>query len=140
MAQRRQERERIAGVVARSGGRLVDNGNGTLTDRQTGRTWTLFDALTERRQCLTHPQAVQYVNALTTGGHRDWRLPTAAELETLLEGPAAFPSPRSRWFWTSDVYWHGWNEMAQIFAAGGGGWKKDSAAVDQCGSALGVRP
>lgn len=139
-ARRRQERERIAGVVARSGGRLVDNGNGTLTDRQTGRTWTMFDALAERRQCLTHPQAVQYVDGLTAGGHRDWRLPTAAELETLLEGPAAFPSPQSRWFWTSDVYWHGWNEMAQILAAGGGGWKRDSAAVDQCGSALGVRP
>jgi hypothetical protein len=140
LAQRRQEQQRIAGVVARSGGRLVDNGNGTLTDRQTGRTWTMFDALTDRRQCLTHPQAVQYVNGLTTGGHRDWRLPTAAELETLLGGPAAFPSPQSRWFWTSDVYWHGWNEMAQILAAAGGGWKKDSAAVDQCGSALGVRP
>lgn len=140
LAQRREEQARIAGVVARSGGRLVDNGNGTLADRQTGLTWTMFDALTERRQCLDHPQAVQYVNTLTTGGHRDWRLPTLAELETLLGGPAAFPSPRSRWFWTSDVYWHGWNEMAQAMVARGGGWAKEAVAVDQCGSALAVRP
>ncbi len=140
LAQRQREQARIEGIVARSGGRLVNNGNGTLTDRQTGRTWTMFDAMTDRRKCLTHSQAVQHVNGLTTGGHRDWRLPTAEELETLLSGPAAFPSPQSRWFWTSDVYWHGWNEMAQILTAAGGGWRKDSAAVDQCGSALGVRP
>ena len=140
MAQRRREEARIAGVVARSGGRLIDNGNGTLTDRQTGLTWTMFDALAERRQCLNRPQAAQYVAQLATGGHRDWRLPSVAELEILLGGPAAFPSPASRWFWTADVYWHGWNEMAHILVARSDGWRKEAVAVDQCGSALAVRP
>jgi hypothetical protein len=139
MARRRQEEARIAGVVSRSGGRLVNNGDGTLTDRQTGLTWTMFDAATERRQCLSHPQAMEYARQLTTGGHRNWRLPTAAELETLLGGAAAFP-PASRWYWTADVYWHGWNEMAQILVNRNGQWRKDAAGVDQCGSALAVRP
>ena len=94
--------------------RFVDNGDGTVCDHQTGLMWEMKDAsdgaadLTNPRDMDNNyswsisgglPDGTAYTDFLarlngTTantgpseqlGGHRDWRLPTSAELQTILD-------------------------------------------------------
>jgi hypothetical protein len=59
---------------------FVDNGNGTVTDRTLNLMWQkiddgrMYEWELAKSKCAT----------LTLAGHKDWRLPTLAELETLL--------------------------------------------------------
>jgi hypothetical protein len=64
---------------------LVDNGNGTITDKVTGLMWQKGGSPSE----MKFDAAVKYVedlNSSRVGGHSDWRLPTMEELCSLLEG------------------------------------------------------
>lgn len=135
-----REKQRIIAAISRSG-RFSNNGNGTVTDRQTRLTWTMLDSLTETNQCLNFQSASDYANRLNTGGQGGWRLPTVKELAGILKTQPAFPaSPRSKWFWTSETYWHGWNKNIYILRTkGGGSWEKISVGVNQCGSVLAVK-
>ncbi len=75
-----------------------------VRDNQTGLMWGPTLAET-----LTHKKAQQAVAELSTGGFTDWRLPTRAELLTLVDDtqfkPAidteAFSDTKSDWYWTS---------------------------------------
>lgn len=139
--QKQQELSRIKTVIRNSGGRFTENGNGTVTDQKTRLTWCMFDSYLETNQCLNFQDAEKYVQNLATGGYRDWRLPKAAELDTLLSPSPAFPSTKANWLWTSDVFWHGWNKMTQVYAPGNGNsWRRQAIAVEECGAVLGVRP
>ena len=60
--------------------RFVDNGDGTITDNETGLMWQQDDESTER----SFHDALGYYLSLTLGGHSDWRLPSLEELESLL--------------------------------------------------------
>ncbi len=65
------------------GTRFIDNGDGTVTDRETDLIWQK-DQAPER---ITWPQAQRYIQQLNEenfAGHSDWRLPTHAELTTLI--------------------------------------------------------
>ncbi len=57
-----------------------DNGDGSVTDLNTGLTWT---------RALSSPaswsDATAAAASLRTGGHTDWRLPTIKELYTLMD-------------------------------------------------------
>ena len=59
--------------------RFVDNGNGTVTDTCTSRMW-------QKRAVFSsdYNTALAHVESLDLGGHSDWRLPTARELETVI--------------------------------------------------------
>ena len=63
-----------------SGGTVVDNGDGTITDPTTGLMWTKNANHGE----MTWSNAVVYCNNLVTNGYSDWRLPSVAHDE----GPA----------------------------------------------------
>ena len=86
---------------------LTDNGDGTITDTVTGLMWQKVDAGE-----LTWASAVANASAQTTGGYSDWRLPTPAELFSILNhnnNPALdqtkFPNSNSAdYWWTSDIY------------------------------------
>jgi arylsulfatase A-like enzyme len=86
---------------------LTDNGDGTITDNVTGLMWQKTDAGES-----TWATAVANVSAQTTGGYTDWRLPTPAELFSILNhnnNPALdqtkFPNTNSAdYWWTSDIY------------------------------------
>ena len=95
--------------------RFVDNGDGTVCDHQTGLMWEMKDAVSDNTVDLTNPRDVDnnytwsisggppdgtaYTDFLARlngdiasasasnqlGGHRDWRLPTIAELQTILD-------------------------------------------------------
>ncbi|NIR16418.1 MAG: DUF1566 domain-containing protein, partial [Desulfobacterales bacterium] len=63
--------------------RFIDNGDGTVTDRETNLIWQK-DTAPER---ITWPEAEQYIQQLNEdgfAGHNDWRLPSNEELSTLI--------------------------------------------------------
>jgi arylsulfatase A-like enzyme len=86
---------------------LTDNGNGTITDNVTGLMWQKTDAGE-----MTWANSVANASLQLTAGYTDWRLPTPAELFSILNhnnNPALdqtkFPNTNSAdYWWTSDIY------------------------------------
>ncbi len=74
--------------------RFVDNGDGTMVDRLTGLMWELkctergcsdrHDVFASKPWRSAVSEWVASLNEEAYAGHRDWRLPTAEELRTLL--------------------------------------------------------
>lgn len=84
---------------------LVDNADGTVTDKRTGLIWQQIG----REQPLSWDQAVGYCDRLELAGRDDWRLPNIKELRSLSDDrrsnpsldPAFFPSSTSDFYWSS---------------------------------------
>lgn len=80
----------------------------TVLATSTGLEWQAIPFA----ELMKHADAVQACAELRLGGHDDWRLPTRAELLTLVDDtrylPAintdAFPNTPNTWFWTSTAY------------------------------------
>jgi len=63
---------------------FADNGDGTITDRATGLTWSRADS--GRGMAWQDALAwAQQQNAATYLGHDDWRLPSVKELQSLVD-------------------------------------------------------
>ena len=58
-----------------------DNADGTITDRATGLTWQKADS----GKGMNWHDALAYAEGLTLGGHSDWRLPSAKELQSIVD-------------------------------------------------------
>lgn len=99
---------------ARAASQLVDNGDGTLTDRATGLQWMKDDA----GRTMDWETARAWAADLKHAGHDDWRVPDARELLSIVDytrapdaedpdrrGPALDPrfglSDPGAWCWTS---------------------------------------
>lgn len=68
--------------------RLVDNGDGTVTDPQTGLMWCKSDSYQLLKKWLNWTMAQEYLaemNQNQFAGHHDWRLPTREEIQTLYD-------------------------------------------------------
>lgn len=84
---------------------LINNGNGTITDSDTGLTWQQA----EIGATTDWTNALNYAEELTLGGFQDWRLPNIKELESLndetLVSPSIdtnyFPNAESARYWSS---------------------------------------
>lgn len=63
---------------------FIDNGDGTLTNKD-GLMWAQKDSYADLGECLNWRQSYAYVDALTTGGHTDWRMPTVKELYSIYD-------------------------------------------------------
>ncbi len=62
-------------------GGFVDNGDGTVTDPKTGLMWAAED---NGYGCdITWDDAKKYCESCSTGGYRDWRMPTLNELGSI---------------------------------------------------------
>ncbi len=104
-------------------GRYRDNGDGTVTDVQTGLQWMRLSlgqkwkggTCAGEAKSYTWQQALDAAAALNRrggyAGYRDWRVPTIDELKTLIEqsgSPAinqlAFPNKQPQWYWSSSTY------------------------------------
>lgn len=59
--------------------RLQSNGNGTITDTETGLMWQA-DPIS--KQCI-YQDATNYASSLSLSGYNNWRLPTVYELSDL---------------------------------------------------------
>ena len=100
--------------------RLKDNGDGTLTDLDSGLMWAQADSYADLGHCLSWRQSVEYVKNLRTGGHDDWDLPSLAELFLIYDDTKAnikawdkdpsnpmaldekFADGAAYWYWSSD--------------------------------------
>lgn len=60
---------------------FVDNNDGTITDTATGLMWQTADS----DKGMNWQDALTYSNNLTLGGHDDWRLPNAKELQSIVD-------------------------------------------------------
>jgi len=108
---------------------LVANGDGTVTDRATGLMWQQADS----GRGMDWAAALQYAETLTLAGHDDWRLPSAKELQSLVDysrppqtsdsaaidpvfeaTPIEGPEGRRQYpyFWTSTTHLDGRNPYA----------------------------
>ena len=100
----------------------TDNGNGTVTDNNTGLMWkkcsepdTGTGTCTGTHSTYTWENALSRCEGLSYGGHTDWRLPNAKELWSIafLEpgnapyiNQTAFPGTVSNYYWSSTTYPH----------------------------------
>ena len=91
----------ISGGVAGAG--LLDNGNGTVTDDETGMMWQMETP----PGTYTWQQALEYAEGLTLAGYTDWRLPDRNELQTLVDYSRYEPSvvPLLAAETVSSAYW-----------------------------------
>jgi hypothetical protein len=86
----------------------TDNGDGTITDSVTGLMWEKTGPTT----WMMYPAAVTYCGTMaTTGGHRDWRLPSTIELMSIVDYGRSDPSinpifigTTSTYYWSSTLY------------------------------------
>jgi hypothetical protein len=80
---------------------FTDNGDGTITDNNTGLQWQKTDGSE-----MTFESAVAYVKLLTLGGHSDWRLPKSHELFSINRYDRSNPAVDTVYFSkTAAEYW-----------------------------------
>ncbi|MDP0495767.1 MAG: DUF1566 domain-containing protein [Verrucomicrobiota bacterium JB024] len=60
---------------------FVDNGDGTVTDKATGLMWMQADS----GRGMNWQDALAYADKLELAGYDDWRLPTAKELQSIVD-------------------------------------------------------
>jgi hypothetical protein len=120
--------------------RFVDNGDGTVTDRVTGLTWCLLDSSMELENCISFKAAKAYVQRLNTGGHSDWRLPTASELAAIYKSKPFFPGTDAEWYWTSESFARGFHRVVDVVtSAPETVFKRTFKTEDSCGVVRAVR-
>lgn len=85
---------------------FADNGNGTVTDRATGLTWMQTDSgEAALRKYVSHArrkdgamdwaEALRFCASLEVAEQRDWRLPDAKELQSLVDYGRTPATPKS---------------------------------------------
>ena len=120
--------------------RFDDNGDGTVSDRMTGLTWCLLDSQTVLGQCIDHRSAMDYVKRLTTGGHTDWRLPTAGELATIYKNRPFFPGSGTEWYWTSEIFARGYHRVVDVVTSTPETvFQRSTKVENDCGAVRAVR-
>lgn len=80
---------------------LVANGDGTIMDRATGLVWMRDDSIALQAGPrgdgrLNWEEALAWAEGLSFAGHSDWRLPTAKELQSIVDytrAPAVAGTP-----------------------------------------------
>jgi hypothetical protein len=139
-ARLQKEKERIGSILSRSNGRFIVNMDGTVTDQHTGLMWYILDSHTELKECFDHDAAEEYVKNLEVGGYKDWRLPSANDLISVMNARNSFPGSGAGWYWTSELFWKGYYEFCYtVINRNGNSWVKDEAALTQCGAVRAVR-
>lgn len=91
---------------------FTDNGDGTITDNNTGLTWQK----SPENRGLSWDEAVAYCEDLTLAGSSDWRIPSSKELFSLSNFSSGWPYIDMEYFdlaegitkdeqyWSSDFY------------------------------------
>ena len=106
----------------------TNNANGTVTDEKTGLVWKMCSEGLSGNQCengtatlfnwKTAMDAVVTVNLSGFAGSNDWRLPSVAELRSLLEDACQTPSINSTFF-PNTVIGNYWSSSPYVYTPGG---------------------
>jgi len=93
----------VRGVQSGSLGNFIDNGDGTVTNTNTGLMWQQGTA----SGTYNWQQALSYCENLTLAEYDDWRLPNVNELQSLVDYERRYPSINTAFFpnTVSDDYW-----------------------------------
>lgn len=94
----------------------IDNGDGTVTDKNTGLIWQKDTADTNKDGSITsddYPtgdkmtwqETVDYCDGLVFGNRSDWRLPDVMELESLVDYSGAVTGVNAAFNCASGRYW-----------------------------------
>ena len=133
-------RDQVASQLRPLATRFVDNRDGTVTDTVTGLTWCLLDSHLDLETCIAYRRAKAYVQGLTTGGHADWRLPTAGELATLYKNSPFFPDSGAAWYWTSETFVRGYHRVVDVVTSQPETvFERTSKTEESCGAVRAVR-
>ncbi|MBF0099928.1 MAG: DUF1566 domain-containing protein, partial [Desulfobacterales bacterium] len=79
---------------------IVDNGDGTVTDKDTGLMWQKDDVVGK-----SWKDAMAYCENLTLAGYSDWRLPNLNELLSISDKSKGYPAMNSLFSCHSPYYW-----------------------------------
>lgn len=71
----------VRGNPAYGRNRFRDNGDGTVSDEATGLTWSKTDS----GKGMDWPSALEFAADFKLAGHDDWRLPSAKELQSIVD-------------------------------------------------------
>jgi hypothetical protein len=73
---------------------FTDNGDGTITDLDTGLIWQQAEVLSP----MSWDAALRYADTLALAGYSDWRLPNVKELQSLGDERLTLPSIDRKYF------------------------------------------
>ena len=136
----RQLENKVAAQLRPVASRFVARQNGTVVDQVTGLTWCLLDSQAVLGKCVTYQAARAYVQGLTSGGHSDWRLPTAGELATLYKNSPYFPATGAVWYWTSESFARGYHRVVDVVTSMPEAvFTRIQKTEDKCGAVRAVR-
>lgn len=93
----------------------TDNGDGTVTDNNTGLMWQQADDGILRNWY----DAVSYCSNLSLAGHTDWRLPEIQELTDIVNYGVGFPAIDTTFFpnTKNNFYWSSTTDVVSINSA-----------------------
>ena len=88
--------------VAVIAGDFTDNGDGTVTDGNTGLMWQQGEA-----GSMNWEDAIAYCESFSLAGYNDWRLPNIKELRSIIDDSLYDPAIDTNYFPDVDVpyYW-----------------------------------
>lgn len=91
--------------------RYTDNGDGTVTDNQTGLMWSKAETAAN----LTWEESFAVAGALTLAGYNDWRIPNIKELRSLHTDYAVRPSIDTKFFpnTAQAIFWSSTTQIGQ---------------------------
>ena len=92
--------------------RFIDNGDGTITDNETGLVWCQQDSWAISQDWLTFQEALGFVDEMNKKdflGHHDWRMPEKEEIEKLYVPEVSIMARSSQ-----EIH------LDQVFSLGGG--------------------
>jgi hypothetical protein len=133
-------RDRVTRQLRPLATRFVAHRDGTVTDKVTGLTWCLLDSHLDLDTCIPYETAKAYVQGLTTGGHSDWRFPTAGELAAIYKNRPFFPDSGAAWYWTSETFVRGYHRVVDVLTSEPETvFERRSKTEESCGAVRAVR-
>jgi len=103
-------------IEATSENSLIDNGDGTITDKSTGLMWMEADA----SSTMEWKEALAYSENLDYAGYTDWKLPDVKELQSIVDYSGMYPTLDESYFTITDFeesnpYYYFWTSTSAYF-------------------------